>query len=494
MRYLITFSLFIILFIGCKKEDNNPVTPAPDTPTVKIVTPVNNQNILDSITIQIEAFDPKGVTKVELFIQNIKVTEFAIKPYIYFWDVKNLIDSSKYSIYAKAYNSDDKVTGSEVLEVLINKLSPSNLEILLLTKDTVQLKWKDNSIIEESYVIQVSTDSVNFNTIVELPANTTEASINHSFSFGVEYYFRVGAKKSNNVLYSSVLSGGAKPDLPILLSPENNATDVSKNVTFTWSASAGAESYLLQVSTNRNFTSYLYNQNVGNTSQPISGLDFFKKYYWRVRANNSSGYSNWTTILSFTTTNGSCVGTPTVTYSGKTYNTIQIGSQCWLKENLNVGTMMNGGSNQTNNSTIEKYCYSETNCNTYGGLYQWNEAMGYVTTPGAQGICPPGWHIPTFAEFQALSSIVGGNSNALKAVGQGSGDGAGTNTSGFSALLAGYRMDTGGFGSFRDAYFWSSSESNTANAISLYLLNSDSDISLFNFKKSHGFSVRCIQD
>ena len=72
-------------------------------------------------------------------------------------------------------------------------------------------------------------------------------------------------------------------------------------------------------------------------------------------------------------------------------------------------------------------------------MYQWNEAMQYDTTQGVQGICPPGWHIPTMAEFETLSLTVGGDGNALKANGQGAGWGAGTNTSGFSARLAGFR-------------------------------------------------------
>ncbi len=139
-------------------------------------------------------------------------------------------------------------------------------------------------------------------------------------------------------------------------------------------------------------------------------------------------------------------GTLTVDYEGKTYNTVLIGSQCWLKENLDIGTMVTGVTDQTDNATIEKYCYNDdpANCDIYGGLYQWDEAMQYSTSPGAQGICPTGWHISTLAEFQTLSSAVGGDGNALKAIGQGSGGGEGTNTSGFSALLAGYRHSSDG--------------------------------------------------
>ncbi len=498
VRYLITFFLVIILIGGCKKEDSTPVAPVQDSPTVKIVTPINNQNILDSVTIQIEASDPKGVTKVELFIQNNKVKEFAIEPYNYFWDVKGLPDSSQYSIYAKAHNSDDKVTGSEVIKVTVNRLSPSNLQILSLTKDTVHLKWKDNSIVEESCVIQVSTDSVSFTAITELPANTTEAIISYSFSFGVKYYFRVGAKKSNNVSYSSVLSGGARPDTPELLSPQNNAIDIAKDVTFTWSASAGAENYSLQISTDSLFTSFVYNQSgLMTTSKQTSGLFYNTKYYWRVKANNSFASSNWTDIWCIITIPSvhTC-GTP-LTYSGKLYNTIQIGSQCWLKENLDIGTMIHGNVNAANNGVIEKYCFAnnQANCNASGGLYLWNEAMQYVTTPGTKGICPEGWHIPTYAELQTLQSSVVNNSNVLKAVGQGSGSGAGTNTSGFSALLAGSRNNSGNFndlGYF--AYFWSSTEVNDTDASFLCLVTFDSVIYFIDGIKNYGFSVRCIMD
>jgi len=187
-----------------------------------------------------------------------------------------------------------------------------------------------------------------------------------------------------------------------------------------------------------------------------------------------------------------CPGIPTVTYAGKTYNTVLIGSQCWLKENLDVGTMIQGSQNATNNGVIEKYCYNNNpnNCNIYGGLYQWNEAMQYSTTPGVQGICPPGWHIPTLAEFQTLRTTVNNNGNALKAVGQGTG----TNESGFSALLAGYRDGDGIFGLGIYAIFWSSTESNASNAYFLTLDSNGSNVYLDYGNKGYGFSVRCLKD
>jgi len=193
-----------------------------------------------------------------------------------------------------------------------------------------------------------------------------------------------------------------------------------------------------------------------------------------------------------------CPETPTVTYAGKIYNTVQIGNQCWLKENLDVGTRINGSLNQTNDSTIEKYCYNDSiaNCDKYGGLYQWNEAMQYVTTPGTQGICPTGWHIPIPAEFQTLDTVVNRNGNSLKAVGQGSGNGAGTNTSGFSALLAGYREDNGHIGYLGIwAIFWISAQNDPTSALCTGLNNSDSsDFSIGISPKAYGYSIRCLKD
>jgi uncharacterized protein (TIGR02145 family) len=107
-------------------------------------------------------------------------------------------------------------------------------------------------------------------------------------------------------------------------------------------------------------------------------------------------------------TNIPCPGTPTITYDGQVYNTIQIFSQCWMKENLNAGIRIEGSQNMTNNGIMEKYCYDDmvTNCNIYGALYSWGEMMKYTSTEGAQGICPDGWHLPSDNEWKLLEGAV----------------------------------------------------------------------------------------
>ncbi len=77
-------------------------------------------------------------------------------------------------------------------------------------------------------------------------------------------------------------------------------------------------------------------------------------------------------------------------HDGQLYNTVQIGTQCWMAQNLNIGAMITGTTVMTNSSILEKYCYNDdpSFCNEYGALYQWNEAMEYSTLAGSQGICP----------------------------------------------------------------------------------------------------------
>ena len=112
-----------------------------------------------------------------------------------------------------------------------------------------------------------------------------------------------------------------------------------------------------------------------------------------------------------------------------------------------------------------------------------------------QGICPDGWHIPTNAEFQTLKSAVVGDGNALKAIGQGTAGGAGTNTSGFSALLAGFRYYGGDFRNLNgDADFWSSTQGSANSAYHMNLTSSNSNITFYDSDKEFGFSVRCLKD
>ncbi len=195
-----------------------------------------------------------------------------------------------------------------------------------------------------------------------------------------------------------------------------------------------------------------------------------------------------------------CPDIPTVVYGGQTYHTVQIGNQCWFKENLNIGTMIKGTERSKDNGVIEKYCYDDdtSNCTNYGGLYEWNEVMQYVKKEGAKGICPSGWHIPTKAEFEALDNYI--DNEAAKLIDKSESDNTSsykpTNETGFSALFTGIRDTINGdfFNQGKGSIFWSSTEgsNNTVYYMDLFCSNRRS---YFNYNsKNYGFSVRCVKD
>ncbi len=365
-----------------------------------------------------------------------------------------------------------------------------------------------------SYTLQVSTNSsfsdpLIFNQNVSYVFNQQITGLNYSTT----YYWRVSAT-NNNVTSNWSLPWSFTtqevpppppfpPNAPLLSSPANNSTNISLSPTLSWNASNYATSYTLQVSISDNANNFnenriVYNQNVGNnTSQQITDLYYSTKYSWRVSATNTYGTSPYSLQWLFTTTRGpSCPGTPTVYYEGTTYNTVQIGNQCWLAENLNVGTMVQGSQNQSDNGTIEKYCVNndQNNCAAYGGLYLWDEAMQY-STANNKGICPTGWHIPTQTDFQTLSATVNGNSNLLKAAIQPTSNGTGTNASGFSALLVGMRWTTSEFQDLGSTTtFWSSRADQPLFAFTMVLTANNNTITLEEGGKNTGFSVRCIKD
>ncbi|MCD4728276.1 MAG: hypothetical protein K8R46_11470 [Pirellulales bacterium] len=214
---------------------------------------------------------------------------------------------------------------------------------------------------------------------------------------------------------------------------------------------------------------------------------------------------------------GSC---GTIQYGGRSYSTVIIGNKCWMAENLDIGTKIDGTNDQTDNGIIEKYCYDnwQSNCSFYGGLYQWDEMMQYDTLPGTQGICPPGWHIPTDDEWKILEGTV----DSYYGVGDPEWDGIGargldasgnlkeagtvhwfssnsnaTNSSGFTALPGGNRhyLSIGSFyGLGESGYYWSSTQGSSSHPVNRRLKSYTVTVERDNGYKNSGYSVRCCKD
>ena len=200
-------------------------------------------------------------------------------------------------------------------------------------------------------------------------------------------------------------------------------------------------------------------------------------------------------------------GTSTVTDAdGNVYSTVQIGDQCWMGENMRVGTMIPGSAAQANNNIIEKHCYGDnsSNCNTYGGLYQWNELMQYSGQAGAQGICPAGWHVPSQDEWQWLGYILmenaGGQMKTTGTIEGGNGlwyapNTTATNSSGFTAVPGGWKDDAGNFTNLgSNAFFFTSSGWWYCCAYFRQLNYNDGNINSNYTYYSYSMSVRCLKN
>jgi uncharacterized protein (TIGR02145 family) len=304
-----------------------------------------------------------------------------------------------------------------------------------------------------------------------------------------------GCKKDDNPI---IVDFNKPPNTPRDPIPIDTALNQPANVTLTWSCSDAENDSLT-------YDVYFGTENPPATKVAAeqsakyldrNGLTIHTTYYWTVVAMDGHNHSASGPVWKFTTSSGGipCSGTPTVTYAGKIYHTVQIDNQCWLKENLDVGTMVDSLQNQVNNSIIEKYCYRNdtANCSTYGGLYKWSEAMQYSTTEGAQGICPTGWHIPTSAEYDTLATSVHFDGNALKAWGIGTA----TNSSGFSALMAGGGGGFDGHFDFLGSYtwIWSSTEFTSIESYCLNITYFGRDFGMFSNDVDWALSVRCLKD
>ena len=265
----------------------------------------------------------------------------------------------------------------------------------------------------------------------------------------------------------------------------------------------------------------------GSFSSTLTGLTASTVYYVCAYATNSIGTSYGATI-SFTTADPWTCGVNTITdYDNNVYNTVQIGTQCWMRENLKTEHYADGTSIPLSNSssTSEKYRYypgaSSSNVATYGYLYNWSATMNGSTSSsanpsGIQGVCPTGWHIPSSDEWTQLTDYVstqnaficGSTSTYIaKSLASTTGwtstsssdcvvgnDFTTNNATNFSGMPAGrnYSSTSGGFGTRAD--YWSTTDDGSTNAYRRYLDYNYAYVYNGTRGKHYFLSVRCLKD
>jgi len=272
------------------------------------------------------------------------------------------------------------------------------------------------------------------------------------------------------------------------------------------------------------------NIGLGDFDSEIIGLTSNTTYYVRAYATNSNGtaYSNEKSFRTGTGNDGQpCAVEATVTdVDGNIYNTVQIGNQCWMKENLRTthyasSTEIPLGSSATHYDYSAQRYYPNNNAEsvgTYGYLYNWAAVMNGTSSStanpsGVQGICPNGWHVPSDAEWTQLTDYVSIHSaylcnNDMSNIGKALaattgwnsytstcaiGNNPSTNNStGFSALPAGLSISTN-FGNVAD--FWSATEeTDNLHACIRILRYNQGNVTKYTYYKNTAFSVRCVRD
>lgn len=292
--------------------------------------------------------------------------------------------------------------------------------------------------------------------------------------------------------YSSVINGSV------------NANHLPTSIIFEYGASISLGNIINATPNN------LSGSSATSASANLSGLLPGTTYYYRIKATNSLG-SSFGNVKSFSTTN------IVSDIDGNTYQTISIGSQIWMTENLKTSKFRNGeiiasglSSLDWYNNTNGAFTYynnSETNNALYGKLYNW-----YAVTNSKQ-ICPTGWHVPSINEWNTLINFLGGKDIAggkLKEMGinhWSSPNTGATNEYGFTALPGGYCLGcdeygdsyySGTFSSFGSTgMWWSSTEVSSTKALygvmSTFGTVFDLGTGIGSYKR-HGMSVRCIKD
>jgi len=231
-------------------------------------------------------------------------------------------------------------------------------------------------------------------------------------------------------------------------------------------------------------------QGPGTFTANLSGLTGNTPYFIRAYATNSKGtsYGNQVTFITKPDASNSITD-----IDGNVYQTVKIGAQTWMKENLRVTHAPDG-------SAIESTLCDEQNKVLYGLIYSWYTAMNGSVAEKAQGICPKGWHIPSDEEIKILEISLG-MSRAVADLGNTwRGSPVGTllkvgGSSGFEFPLGGLNSSPGVcYNTGSAGYLWSSTTSLSGNPWRRCFDTASSVGRWDTWPKNYGLSIRCVKD
>jgi len=390
-------------------------------------------------------------------------------------------------------------------------IAPSNLTGIVVSNSRVNLSWTDNSTNESGFKIERKQDGGNYTLIGTVNPDIINYSDSMLASL-VNYTYRVYSYNAvgNSITYSNEfqININGIPNLTTIVATSITANSALSGGVVVNDGGLTISSRGVVWSINPNPTIDLLTKTsdgngLGTFSSNLTNLLPNTTYYLRAYATNTlgTGYGN------------------EVNFSTPDFSSVTICNQTWMTRNLDVSRFRNGDEipyipgawNPTYSGPA--WCYyndDSTLGQTYGKLYNWYA----ITDP--RGIAPLGWHIPDLSEWKklikcldfnadtSLSGVVGGQimsntaGSKLKETETShwlSPNIDATNTTGFSAIPAGSNISSyNGLGSV--LYLWSKTEISPSvpNANGIYLVKDSGTVFYFDYKKSRGFSVRCIKD
>lgn len=334
------------------------------------------------------------------------------------FDASGLADNTTYFWRVRASNSGGSSDWSDVWQftTVVGApllVSPPDGSINLAT--TLDLTW-NSSAGATAYRLQLSTDST-FGTLLKDDSLLTITSSEVGpLTNNTKHYWRVNARNADGTsAWSDVWSFTTKLAAPVLASPPSGSIDHPTTLTLSWNSVGGATSYGLQVSTDSSFNTILVdNSALTTTSSEVGPLANNTEYFWRVRASNADGTSDWSTVWSLTTvplpalpptlvspSDGSTLQPTTMTLSwnsssGATSYRLQVSTDSSFASTIVDDSTIITPSSEAGSLSYATTYYWRVNAINSGGVSDWSSIWKFTTigTPMTHGvILPTGWNM-----------------------------------------------------------------------------------------------------